>query len=84
MIESSLDYNRRRDKLLIEIKSVSYSRELRLMLQNIDEMVSELSRAEVHARRNNKPISELQELKRVNDSINFLEKWILMGALIGN
>ena len=54
------------------------------MLQNIDEMVSELSRAEVHARRNNKPISELQELKRVNDSINFLEKWILMGALIGN
>jgi hypothetical protein len=84
MIESSLDYNTRRDKLLIEIKSVSYSKELRVMLQNIDEMVRELSRAEVHARRNNKPISELQELKRVNDSINFLEKWILMGALIGN
>jgi hypothetical protein len=84
MIESSLDYNTRRDKLLIEIKSVSYSKELRVMLQNIDEMVRELSRAEVHARRNNKPISELQELKRVNDAINFLEKWILMGALIGN
>ena len=54
------------------------------MLQNIDDMVRDLSRAEVNARRNNKPVSELPELKRVNDSIEFLEKWILMGALIGN
>lgn len=54
------------------------------MLQNIDDMVRDLSKAEVYARRNNKPIAELPELKRVNDSIDFLEKWILMGALIGN
>lgn len=84
MIQQSLDYSEYREKLLSSIKSVPYSRELRRMLENIDDMVKDLSKAEVLARRTHKNIAELPELKRVNESIEFLEKWIVMGALLGN
>lgn len=84
MIETSLDYNIYRDKILSDIRNLPYNKELRQMLYNIDDMVRDLSKAEVHARRNNKPIKELSELKRVNDAIDHLEKWVIMGALIGN
>lgn len=84
MIQNSLEYNNYRDKILSDIRNLPYNKELRQMLFNIDDMVRDLSKAEVHARRNNKPINELSELKRVNDAIDHLEKWVIMGALIGN
>lgn len=84
MIKNSLDYPTYRDQLMLSIKALPYNRELRKMLSNIDDMVSELSKAEVQARRGHKDIAGLPELKRVNESIKFLEQWIVMGALIGN
>ena len=84
MIESSLDYINYREKLLASIRVLPYNKELRQMLSNIDGMVRDLSKAEVHARRGHKDIADLPELKRVNESIKFLEQWIVMGALIGN
>lgn len=84
MIETSLDYTARREKLLASIRVLPYNKELRKMLHNIDDMVRDLSRAEVHARRSHKNTAELPELKRVNESINFLEQWIVMGTLLGN
>lgn len=82
MLQQSLDYSQYRDKLASQIQAVPYSRELRLMLANIDAMVTELSKAEVVARRQHRGISELPELKRVNSAIEELEKWLIMGALI--
>lgn len=84
MIENSLDYPAYRDKLMLSIKALPYNRELRKMLSNIDDMVKDLSKAEVYARRGHKDISSLSELKLVNESIKYLEQWIVMGALIGD
>lgn len=82
MIQQSLDYSEYRAKLLAQIKALPYSRELRQMLENIDGMVTNLSKAEVLARRNHKHISDLPELKKVNDAIEQLEKWLVMGSLL--
>lgn len=83
MIQQSIDYSDYRAKLLGQIKALPYSRELRMMLDNIDKMVTDLSRAEVYARRNHKTVSDLPELDRVNKAIQELEKWLVMGALLG-
>lgn len=82
MIHQSLDYADYRVKLLCQIKVLPYNRELRKMLENLDSMVTTLSKAEVLARRNHKQISDLQELKQVNDAIEQLEKWLVMGSLL--
>ena len=84
MIESSLGYPAYRDKLLGSIKALPYNKDIRKMLYNVDDMVNDLSKAEVNARRMHKNIQELPELKKVNESITHLEQWIVMGALLGN
>lgn len=84
MIQNSLEWEERRSLLKEQILNLPYNKDLRTLLKNIDLLVKELSNAEVLARRHNKSILELAELKKVNESIDFLEKWIIMGALIGN
>lgn len=82
MIQVSLDWQERRATLGVQIRSLPYNRELLLMLTNIDKLVGKLSRAEVSARRKHRPVSELPELAAVNDAINTLEQWIIMGKLL--
>lgn len=84
MIQNSLEWEEKRSLLKEQILNLPYNKDLRTLLKNIDSLVKELSNAEVIARRHNKNILELAELKKVNESIDFLEKWIIMGALIGN
>lgn len=82
MIASSLDWDLRRVELKSQIKELPYNPDLRKLLKNIDEMVDNLSRAEVFARRYKKSIEDLPEVKKVNDAIATLEKWIMLAALI--
>lgn len=82
MIASSLDWDLRRQELKAQIKELPYNPDLRKLLKNIDEMVDNLSRAEVFARRYKKSIEDLPEVKKVNDAIATLEKWIMLAALI--
>lgn len=84
MIQNSLEWEEKRSVLMQQILGLPYSKELRAILKNIDKLVTELSKAEVLTRRNNKNTSGLEEIKKVNDAIEFLEKWIVMGALISN
>lgn len=82
MITNSLQWNTKRIELKTQIQNLPYNPELRKMLQNIDILVNKLSKAEVEARRNHRDFSELEELQQVNDAIQILEKWIIMGSLI--
>lgn len=84
MIQSSLEWQNKRGNLSAQITTVGYSKDLRMLLLNIDALVENLSKAEVIARRNGKNIVELPELKRVNEAISFLEQWIMMAALMSN
>jgi hypothetical protein len=82
MIESSLEWSKRKDELQEKIRSLPYNRDLHRMLNNIDAMVTVLSGAEVRNRARKKDCQGLDELKAVNDAIDHLEKWIIYGSLI--
>ena len=81
MITSSLEWSQRRDVLVEQIRTLPYNSDLRKMLANIEPMVRDLSRAEVFYRRTRRSGKSIPELDRVNDAINELEKWIIMGKL---
>lgn len=81
MITSSLEWSQRRDVLVDQIRTLPYNSDLRKMLDNIEPMVRDLSRAEVFYRRMHRSGKSIPELDRVNDAINELEKWIIMGKL---
>jgi hypothetical protein len=80
MIKSSLEWEDKRAVLKQQIQTLPYNQQLRNMLRNIDGMITKLSNAEVNARRNRRDITKLSELQTVNDAIDILEKWIMMGA----
>lgn len=82
MITCSLDWPERREEIQKKISSLPYNQDLRRMLNTIDNMVRDLSKAEVNVRRLNKEISKMPELQRVNAAIETLEQWLVMGALI--
>lgn len=81
MITSSLDWTQRKDVLAEQIRTLPYNSDLRKMLDNIEPLVRDLSRAEVFYRRMHRSGKSNPELDRVNDAINELEKWIIMGKL---
>lgn len=60
------------------VRTVRYNPDLIKMKRNLDKMISELSRQEVEARRLKNPKYLEPQLKLINESINNLEKWILM------
>lgn len=77
-IESSVDWRVIESELTIQMRSMYYNRDLYKMKDNINNMVTELSKAEVDARRMNK-MSHLQsKIDDINIAISNLEKWILM------
>lgn len=81
MITSSLEWAQRKNVLAEQIRTLPYNSDLRKMLANIEPMVRDLSRAEVFYRRTRRSGKSIPELDRVNDAINELEKWIIMGKL---
>lgn len=84
MITCSLDWSDRREEIYKKISTVSraQSLELKKLLNTIDNLVRDLSRAEVTARRNHQEIEKLPELAKVNEAIDNLEQWLIMAALL--
>jgi hypothetical protein len=82
MIKNSLEWEDRRAEYKSQIRALPYNREIRTMLQNIDNMVNALSKAEVIARRKHVKTETLPELEQVNSAIKNLEQWLMMGTLL--
>lgn len=82
MITNSLEWSNKRAGYLQQIKALPYSKDIRNMLINLDNMISKLSKAEVEARRKHLDTMQLPELKEVNEACQVLEKWLVMGTLL--
>lgn len=80
-IETSLDYNKIHQKLKQQLHDLPYNPDLNQMLKNIDNMVNELSKIEVLARRTYKSNLTLEKVNEVNKAINHLEKLIVIANL---
>ena len=81
-IQNSLDWQAAHSDLNTQLKQLSYNPDLRRMLNNITNMVSELSQAEVETRRLNRPEYNKEKVDDINKAIDHLEKLLLMAKLM--
>jgi hypothetical protein len=82
MIKTSLDWENRRQELMTQMRKLDYAPDLRRMLKNIDTMVVELSKLEVESRRTKSTTRSDGQLRRINESIDALEKWLMLAILM--
>lgn len=80
-IENSLGWDNCRSELKRQIQKLPYSSSNSLMLKNIDDMVDQLSRLEVEARRTKVRYYADRQLSKVNESIKTLDELIILGIL---
>ena len=77
-ITCAQDWNQVDRDLREQIKTLRYNPDLIKMKKNIENMITELSRQEVEARRTKNPRYLLPQLDKINTAVSNLEKWILM------
>jgi hypothetical protein len=81
-IETALDWGVVGVELTIQLNQLPYNRDLRRMLRNLDEMVTELSKAEVEARRIHKLEYTKDKVDEINKAIDHFEKLLLIAQLM--
>ena len=82
MIKNSLEWNNVEHNLRQKSYGLVYGKEIRKMISNIHPEISDLSRAEIEARRGNCRRAD-EILVKVNEHINEIEEFLLIAALIG-
>ena len=81
-IETALDWQQVSAKLRIDLNSIGYNPDLQKMFNNLQLMVTELSKLEVNGRRLRSADFTKKEVDKINSAIDHLEKLILMGLLM--
>lgn len=81
-IQLSTDFHPIRVNLEKQLSSVHYNKDLRLLLNNIEGMVNELSKLEVEGRRLKKYSITTEQVNKINKAISYLEKLILFAKLM--
>jgi predicted nuclease with TOPRIM domain len=81
-IKHAIDWNEVRIEIQSQMSKIGYNPDLKKMLKNIDNMVTELSKLEVSFRRTQKYSMLDDKVNEINKAINHLEKLILMAKLM--
>jgi hypothetical protein len=81
-IERAIDWDKVSIDLQSQLSNIDYNPDLKRMLKNIEKMVSELSKLEVTIRRSGKYSILDDKVLQINNSINHLEKLILIAKLM--
>jgi hypothetical protein len=82
-IKHALDWQDIRSRLRTEMSAAGYNPDLNKMLKNIDSMVTELSKLEVHARRIGQATSLTKnKVEDINKAIKHLDQLTLMAKLM--
>jgi hypothetical protein len=81
-IKLALDWQPVSANLRKQLASINYNPDLKQMLNNIDLMVNDLSRAEVVARQTRRTYHLESHLEKINKAINHLEKLILIAKVM--
>ena len=82
IISSSLAWDNISGHLVTELKAIDYNPDLWKMFKNIDQMVGDLSRLEVDARRTRVQHYTKEQLDKINGAIDHLEKLLLIAKLM--
>jgi uncharacterized protein YaaN involved in tellurite resistance len=81
-INRALDWNQVSIDLRTRLGTIGYNPDLQKMYQNIEKMVTELSKLEVTLRRTQKYTVLDDRVLQINNAIDHLEKLILMAQLM--
>lgn len=81
-IKNSLEWKDESLRLTKEIFSCGYNPDLHKICNNIDTMVSDLSKLEVEARRTHKTYLVEEKIAEINSAIDRLEKLTLVAKLL--
>jgi len=81
-IQTALDWQDVSMQLRKDLDRVGYNPDLRKMFNNIQIMITELSKLEVNGRRIKSTDFTQNEVEKINKAIDHLEKLILMGLLM--
>lgn len=81
-IQRAVDWQQTEPKLRLVLFNSGYNPDLKRMLDNINAMVSDLSKAEVEARRTHSDKYIKVQLDKVNAAIKHLEQFFLIAQLM--
>jgi len=81
-LPTAIQFRQKCDILRRDLRSIRFNMDLYKMLANIDTMVTNLSRLEVECRHHTKRYVLEEPSKKVANSIDHLEKLILMAQLM--
>jgi hypothetical protein len=81
-IKNSLDWQEVHSNLRRQLSTLGWNPDLRMMLNNITNMVVELSKVEVEARRSKSDRVTQEKVADINKAINHLEQILLMAILM--
>jgi hypothetical protein len=81
-IETALDWQEVSIQMSKDLNSIGYNPDLKKMFNNIQLMVTELSKLEVNGRRIRSTNYTQSQVEKINKAIDHLEKLILMGLLM--
>lgn len=82
MIRTSLDWPSQESVLLRKTVGLVHEQEVRRMIKNIQNEVTELSKSEVLVRQGQKHRAD-ELLAKVNNDIELVEEYLLVAALLG-
>ena len=81
-IETALDWQEASIQISKDLNRLGYNPDLRKMFNNLQLMVTELSKLEVNGRRLKTNNFTQTQVDKINKAIDHLEKLILMGLLM--
>lgn len=81
-IKNSTEWQEVLTALTIDLNQLGYNPDLNRMMRNIGTMVTDLSKAEVEARRIHNSKNLVAPLEKINKSIKHLEQFLLMARLM--
>ena len=81
-IQTALDWQQVSVQIRKDLNSIGYNPDLKKLFDNIQLMVTELSKLEVNGRRIRSTDYTQNQVEKINKAIDHLEKLILMGLLM--
>jgi hypothetical protein len=81
-IQTALDWQEVSSKIHSDLHRLGYNPDLQKMFSNVQLMVTELSKLEVNGRRLKSNTFTKNQVEKINQAIDHLEKLILMGLLM--
>lgn len=82
MVTDTITAIKKLDDLSIQLKNIRYNPDLHKIKKNIESMITELSKQEVIARRTKKSNHCQKILEEINQSVDYLEKLILVATIV--